>query len=534
MLFTGILASAIDNPTSQELSRKSFSTTQKSNASYAAAGGVRLVVVLLVCILFAPSAVAGAGAFVVQSIRADGAVAQAAWTGLLLETDHSPSEAAMDGHFGELRVVEYWSSVVIVEKGPARPIDAGLEPPQTRTRDFAAGSMETRASGADWYVGGHPASPTSSSLVLDGASFEGNFQTKGALETQTATVGETTAPWAYTQHIREPHMRVEGVGVVRIAGDALLKMYGPTLTIEADGETVTYETGLRPHPNGLPGHYVQRWVDLELVAADLEFRSDAAWQLALATAEVAWSGAALFTPLAGEFVEDDVSYRATGAPARLVGDLRASFLPLPSETPLARMDLSGDLHSTTLAGTPIARGILSVAPAAAGGLALLVGALLVLAALGGAWVTRRYALQRASAWSAEDCMREANEHLEHGRLGAALSWARAARARAPSSSHAALAEAYVLHELGQFDEAVAAYDAAARLGGEGEAAFFAAVAAARAGSPRGEVLDRLRRALDECPALAELAEEEDGLAPLRSDPAFARLLSRARSGGRAT
>jgi tetratricopeptide (TPR) repeat protein len=132
------------------------------------------------------------------------------------------------------------------------------------------------------------------------------------------------------------------------------------------------------------------------------------------------------------------------------------------------------------------------------------------------------------ALAAEYYVGLAEQALQFGEHAKALHYISLAREAAPASSDVATTMAFVLGEMGHYDEALAAYEEASRLDpSDGEADLNAARLAAQAGKPPEEVESFILRALERSPEFVFDVEEDVEFRPLAIRPAFRQALARA-------
>lgn len=120
-------------------------------------------------------------------------------------------------------------------------------------------------------------------------------------------------------------------------------------------------------------------------------------------------------------------------------------------------------------------------------------------------------VRRRAAHDVDECVRRAGEAAEARDHVRALAWTQAALARAPTSAALHADAGYFLQEIGEVDEALAAYARAADLSTDGEADFLSARLLAGVDAGADAIAPHLARALSREPAL---------LLELRDDPAL--------------
>lgn len=153
-------------------------------------------------------------------------------------------------------------------------------------------------------------------------------------------------------------------------------------------------------------------------------------------------------------------------------------------------------HATAAAGEGSLRGVFGAPWSSPSGPALLV---LLLAAVAGvlAWRTRSGS---GPTLDAEQFAMLADEAAQEGRLLDALAWVGRARARSPESPRLLIQEAHLLGEAGRLEDAMARFEAAARMVPDGEPNLLAARLLARHGRDPGCVAHHLADALARTPS----------------------------------
>ncbi|HVL48114.1 MAG TPA: hypothetical protein VM889_06120 [Candidatus Thermoplasmatota archaeon] len=129
-----------------------------------------------------------------------------------------------------------------------------------------------------------------------------------------------------------------------------------------------------------------------------------------------------------------------------------------------------------------------------------------------------------SSLTPETCLAEASHAATAGQWGRALEWTQRSRRLAPKSARLALDEAFALKQLGDVDGAIEAYGEAAALGDDGVAEFSAARLAAFADRPAVVVAIWLERAVARDPGFADEARLDPDLARYAGDPRVARII----------
>lgn len=335
----------------------------------------------------------------------------------------------------------------------------------------------------------------------------------------------------YQARVTGPHLLGSGNGSVAYVGKGRLQLVGPDVEIRSSNVTL-HRTGASE--SGL--------AERTFTVVSMRFDAEATVEIAgvpfegvLQEMDAAWDGALRFTPRAGEMRTPEGTYASRGGAADLDGRFQAHLLPTSAGE--GRLDLSGDLRSSTLAFAPAATRAPGLPMAASWGALLLAAAVLVGAAGGvAAGVTMLRQVRAALAlhaprppFTVEDCVEAANAALDVGDDAEALEWLRRAEVLAPTSARIAADLGFCLTNLGAVDEALDAYRKAHVLSGDGEAAYHAALAAHEAGRPAEAVLGWLGEALERTPQYVESARED--FPRLLDRPAWRALERRARERG---
>jgi tetratricopeptide (TPR) repeat protein len=215
---------------------------------------------------------------------------------------------------------------------------------------------------------------------------------------------------------------------------------------------------------------------------------------------------------------------------RLEGSFEALIEPVTQGGSLrSYVSVEGDLASTSLVSQKAPLAPLLKDASSSGGVGILSGVVLgaVLAGGGGYLLHRR--VRRAPAvpvttspaidplspaLAAEYYVGLGEQALQFGEQAKALHYISLAREACPTSADVATTMAFVLGELGHYDEALAAYEDAARL-------------AAQAGKPPEAVEALVVRALERTPEFVFDVEEDLEFRPLAIRPAFRDALARA-------
>lgn len=306
--------------------------------------------------------------------------------------------------------------------------------------------------------------------------------------------GTGEQPSEYRVRVNEAHVVAEGNGTLWYVGPGRLLLHGLDVVIQAAENTTELRTG-DTYETLSTGVQIetQSWAYLEFPAGTLRIDSAAPFVMAMAEADMGWSGAAEGTPEPGTLVLDGDQQDASSGTMQLDGDFTGHVMP--ESTPNgARMHLSATRQAP--AATPLEQ--------VAGPLAWPLGAIVLVAVAVGAGTLGAWALHRRTRapLEVEEMLTLAHLAGEGGRHDEALQWVRRARGVAPQSGALALEEAFHLGELGLVDEALAAYRDAARLSDDGQAEFDAALfGLASGGMPVTEAEALLVVALEKNPGL---------------------------------
>lgn len=410
------------------------------------------------------------------------------------------------------------------------------------------------------YVAIENTSSTSHTSLLGAGPAALASVTRSDFSSSNISVGEgVDANPAYYRIVSSPHALVSAPGELSFEGEGKMKLYGMTLALSHDesdqgddrirtGGWYETEGGLEESPEA--GFYIQSWVII--TGGNLRFQASSpqGWKLAGGETLLDWHGAAAFRATSGTLETPSTVYGASrSSPILLDGTFQATLETVGVNTVSSRLQVTGDLDQTNLPVTQTK----AVLPTPGGASTLLwVGLIVgVAVAAGGVVQWRRRAGSRAvaaavvpaapepilsPAMAAEYYVGLAEQALQFDDHAKALHWISLAREASPTSSDVATTMAYVLGELGEYDEALAMYEEASRLDpSEGEADLNAARLAARAGKP-AEVIEALvLRALDRSPEFVFDVEEDLEFRPLAVRASFREALARAWdrwSGGR--
>ena len=427
----------------------------------------------------------------------------------------------------EVEVTQFWRETTgAVVAGSQVKVSAGQVTNQTRVLHNATftlvSSQKVGYVGADLREGRSGLRLTAES----GGAVTGATRTVFVSANSTNKTPSADEWHEYHATVARPHLRAEGRGAAEVEGAGRVKVSGLELEVVSDEGRMRLRTGR--HETS-PLHVEDSWLVLKSDAFALEVRSEAVWRTALSEAAASWSGTVTFRPVQGALATEGDTYSAEGGRVSLRGTFETSLRPeLDAGGARLRLDIHGDLADTTLAtasrpAAPVARD-LGVLP----WLGLGVGLAAVSALAGGAILRRRAArprpapaAARASEASAERCVGQAEACLLEGDFRKALHWILQARRAAPTSASVCSTQAFILAELGRVDEALRAFQDAARLApAEGEHALSAARVAQQAGRPAHLVEDLLEQALARDPSFVEEIENDGLFSDLAGRPRF--------------
>lgn len=355
----------------------------------------------------------------------------------------------------------------------------------------------------------------------------------------------------YQNEVRFAHLGGSVPGTMRLHGPAELKVWGITLLVEHSNGTEEIRTGLPPtveQDSGSPTAPArggeERWVVIEAENLSLEATPNQPWQLASGPAALRWSGTAAFHATDGTLDEAGKITSTVRRAVKLSGVFNGEMLALQNPGAVhAQFSVEGEpLFTSGSSRTSLPDSGFGFTAAILVGVA--VGA--VAGGMGGALVWRRHRAKaqvvpvtpveqeaEESAQPTPDLAAEyyvglAEQAIQFEDYSKALHWITLAREAAPTSANVVTTQAYVLGELGQYDEALAAYEEAAQLDpSDGEADLNAGRLAAQAGKPPEVVEAFVLRALERTPEFVFDVEEDPEFRPLGDRLAFRKGLSRA-------
>lgn len=398
------------------------------------------------------------------------------------------------------------------------------------------------------YVALENASASSAASLLSTASALLTSVARTEFADANATVGgeSVDANPTYYRVLSTPHALSTAPGHLSFDGSAKLKLYGMTLRVVADDGPHTIRTGgwyETQDVQGVPqaGVYVQRWVVLTGEGIRFQASSTQEWRLAGGATALDWQGEATFRATSGTLETPDAVYgisQDASRPTSLDGTFQATLGTRGSGAVTSELRVVGELAQTNL---PVAQSKSILSTPSGSSVLLWLGLAVGVAVGAGTFVHwRRHGAARAPvappveelplspALAAEYYVGLAEQALQFDDHAKALHWISLAREASPTSSDVATTMAYVLGELGQYDEALAAYEEASRLDPwDGEADLNASRLAAQAGKPPEVVETLVVRALERTPEFVFDVEEDLEFRPLAMRPAFREALARA-------
>lgn len=506
---------------------------------------------LLVAVLLLPSAAAAAakGSFLV-----DGALSVPSGTDLtgdLVGFYHGTTGHAVE--FGRLTVEAdvldihvFWLRQLQVEVLPPNYAVAYGNDRDNRTETFHNAVVEvTPDPGQGGYVG------------LDASAGASTLQMRLPAPTDVLGTNDTAWRWGmdaddkigqffpaeerngrndtgYEHDVPGAHLLMKVRGDLEAVATGEMKVRGVTLHVRADEGNFTIRTGTFHDSQDRVRNETTQWAILEGEGMRVSFQTSTPFEIALARADLLWQGSAFFKALSGDLTAGDTHYASREDNVRLDGTFQGSLAPISSKgSTRALLEVRGDLVETTLVGAEAAR--VRFAPGSSPFILLGVAlGAVVSASAGGLLLFHRRQRQvtkrgpdtgtGALPLSSPELTTEyyvslAEQALQFEDHVKALHWITLARETAPTSAHVASTLAYVLGELGHYDEALRAYEEASRLdGSEGEADLNAARLAQTAGEPP-EVVERfLLRALERSPEFVVDVEDDPQLQGLVGRP----------------
>lgn len=341
----------------------------------------------------------------------------------------------------------------------------------------------------------------------------------------------------YYQKIQGLHVLLESPGTLTFQGGASLKARGlPLRMISAEGDAL-FDT--RNGPGTTPVGYEVRWIVIESREITVEISSGQQWQAASKAISLRWAGDCVLDSLGGSIQTGEGVHPIGAGMGVIRGTFESSVVPaLAGERPVLQMSFRGDLDSTTYAPSASQARIATLAP---GSITLALVAVTVASTAGGGTFLLLRARRRQAATrpppppppleadpappadlTPELCVSLAETQVQTECWPRALHWITLARQMCPTSATVRATEAFVLGELGQTEEALAAYEEASRLDPEeGEHDLNAARLALRRGHPVEVVEAFVLRALARSPHLVGEVEPDDALMEaLGGRPAF--------------
>lgn len=375
-------------------------------------------------------------------------------------------------------------------------------------------------------------------------SFESREETTLTSDRATAASASRPSDRFFVQHLRGAHVLAEGAGSVVLEGSGVLKIFGLPLILTSDENVSYFKTGRFQESPLAQVEY--RWVYIEATEFRIETVSPLEWLIASGQGSAQWNASFALDSLGGSLWTDEGRIDVRPGTGAISGSFSSSFVPLVVHGQCAiQMALLGDFDSTTypygertsaprappLAGSDAFTSLM-VALTVAGG-----GALLALHRIRAPRAGRQDgaaavhpsappppAIDAASLHdlTPELCVSLAETQVQMECWPRALHWITLARQMCPTSASIRATEAFVLGEMGQTEEALAAYEEASRLDPEeGEHDLNAARLALRRGQPVDVVEAFVLRALARTPGLVAEVEPDDALTEaLGVRPAF--------------
>lgn len=438
----------------------------------------------------------------------------------------------------QLKVTEYAIHFIEAD-APGLPYPAGAERGRDEPRERVLNNVTLTLDGGLQY--GYVAvesSPLDSTLRLFSTS---SSELQGLDSTTwrfTPGVEETRSDRddGYARVLHGSHVAVSASGLIELDGKAKLKLLGMTLAVTSDEGSTIFRTGDFWETETPVRERTTRWITIHSDSLALAATADAPWLAAASEIDASWEGTATLKSASGRLTSDSAAYDAVRSDVHLTGSFVSGIFPVPKDdevNTLVRLD--GDLHDTSLRAVATQRapiGSQSIWPLLLVGIALVAGGSTVgmLLFRGGAKKsdppvgqdtgTGALPLNAPPQMTAEYYVGLAEQALQFEDHVKALHWITLARQTAPTSAHVATTMAYVLGELGHYEEALEAYEEASRLDGtDGEADLNAARLACQAGQPV-EVVERfLLRALERSPEHVVDVEDDPELRLVMERPA---------------
>lgn len=334
--------------------------------------------------------------------------------------------------------------------------------------------------------------------------------------------------WPYfTAHSATTHLTAVTPGRLTYTGPAALLLKGPDIHLKARENETTHATHDAPKSNEAVRERELRWVHIQTTGLTLTLQNTGTpAQILASTAHATWDGTLRLDHATGWFQAGISEYHARGQTAELEGTFASTIRPA-SDTIL--LGLTGDLRTTTLAAATSAPAPpeTTLTPRAVG-----LWSLILLGAALASWVSIHHFTEAHRAHEAvRRCDDRAFEAANRFDYAQALKFAQQGRALAPHDADLAMLEATMLKNLGRTDEALEAYEHAARLAepSNGEPDYWAAVLCLHR-QQAGDLnlaFNHADQALRRQPQLAWRIEDDTLFTPL-STTEFAEMLAKSK------
>lgn len=494
------------------------------------AGLVAAVVVLLVAGIPTSLAAGANGSFSASRME----LPRGTTSTFVPEAGWFPSAESFVGfHLASPHVLIQVYDVNYTDVGSDQTVLVGIPPPLTHTNETRYELDDVQisfASVAPGWLGGY-FGPHGSAVLSTSTSAE-MWANTSTLIGNSRIPRQGTQPNILDYGVMEsgPHLLLNTTGVFSYEGAGGIKLVGPTLVVhgeESGGPAdLTVPTGDDFVRGAATQNERQRWAYISFDQASWSLETNGKILAASRAASSRWDGDAQMIDPTGEI--DVGSSRYTPAvgdgSAMVTGRFTGALAPVAqgSDTRVSAT-LEGDLTRTSLLQSQTIVPRLGWAPSL--GWLVVLGACVAGASAAGVVVQRRRAA-RIEPFSVDELASFANVAAECERFGEALQWIESAIKLAPTSSRLQEDRAFFLAELGEVDEALRAYGQAAALSTTGDALLGAARLALDHDRPRATVLEYLDSALERSPGL--VAELDDGFGPLKHEPAYRRMVARAR------
>lgn len=270
---------------------------------------------------------------------------------------------------------------------------------------------------------------------------------------------------------------VTGVASVEGIFSGCLKFHGPSVDTSSTSGSQHYTT-TQTDSGGILHTTTVEWLYVCVQDAALTITGNSPILMGVNAMSATTQGSLHFTSTGGNLASDHFTYETKAKDADLTGTLTTNF------SASSQLHVVGSLNSAMMARARIPTSPLASNWGKAGvlGAVLLGGGLMV----GAVVLYRRRAAQvvlqaAPPAATVPSPARVAREFAAIGELGMAIEFARAARQEQPGDADLALQEGLWLFRLGQYAEALRAFDAAILLTTSGEPEYWAARTAIRLG-----------------------------------------------------